>query len=122
VAAGWFPELAAAMRSSRTSGETKSLLLVADAWPSRLRRSAPIEALVICRVSDAGAVGVRTAGRAEALRAVAPSSLLGIHGRRTDSLERLSRLIERVPCYRLDLGGELAPAIAAVEGLLARGA
>jgi hypothetical protein len=115
--AGWFPDLAPHLRGA---GEDKSVVLVADVWPSRLLRSARIAALAICRVTGAATIRVRPATRAEALLAVAPSSLLSVHGRRADSLERLARLVERVPAFRLDLGTDLAAAVAGVDEILAR--
>jgi hypothetical protein len=118
TAASWFPELAPHLTESRSPHEPKSLLLLSDVWPERLRRSAPITALAICRVGEGTVFAVRTATRAEALRAVAPSSLLSIHGRRKDSLDRLARLVERVPCFWLDQGRDLASAGACLDALL----
>jgi hypothetical protein len=81
-----------------------------------------IRAVAYCRVSDAARSRVQPASKAEALLAIAPTSLLQIHGRRRDSLDRLARLVDRVPCFRLELGSDLASIPAAIDEILHRAA
>jgi len=80
--ARWLPELAPHVIDSPTAVEDKSVVLLADVWPSRLQRSTPIDTLAVCRVAETERTCVRPVSRSEALLAVAPSSLLSVHGRR----------------------------------------
>ena len=114
AAAEWFPDLAPHRVDSRSAREPKSVVLLAGAGAARLSRSASVHAVALCRVADEANGRVLPASRAEALLALGPSSLLQIHGRRRDSLERLAQLVQRVPCFRLELGrdpGSVAPRI-----------
>ena len=115
-----FPDLAPHLAASPDPGEVKSLLCLADVCPSRLLRSVPVRAVALCRLVETPVSRVRPASRIEALRAVAPSSLLQIHGRRKDSLDRLTQLVERVPCFWLEQGRHLASVVEGVEEILAR--
>lgn len=115
-----FPELDRHLVASRDASEPKSVVLLADMWPSRLAARVPVRAVALCRVTDAARCRVRPASRAEALLAIGPSSLLQIHGRRRDSLDRLARLVSLVPCFHLDLGCDLASVPSGVEAVLAQ--
>jgi hypothetical protein len=115
-----FPELDGHLVASRRAAEPKSVVLLADMWPSRLVARVPVRAVALCRVTDAERWRVRPASRAEALLAIGPSSLLQIHGRRRDSLDRLARLVSLVPCFHLDLGRDVASAPSGVDAVLAQ--
>jgi hypothetical protein len=120
AAMGWFSELRPHTVESRDPAEPKGVTLLGDVWPGRLRTNVTIRAVAVCRVTGADATQVRPATRARALLAMGPSSLLQIHGRRRDSLDRLARLVESVPCFHLDLGRKLAEVPAAVDDILGR--
>jgi hypothetical protein len=64
---------------------------------------------------------VRPVGAAEALRALAPSTVLqhGHHG--AAGLEMAAELVRRVPAYALDLGDDIAAVAPAIRDLLAAG-
>jgi hypothetical protein len=113
----WFPDAAPFLIDGAGAIEPKSVLLMADWRPSQLRRSAPIRAVAVCRVAPVEHYAIEPLSRPEALLAIAPSSMLEIHGRRRTTLDVLARLVERVPCVRLLLGpdiGRLPDAIPAV--------
>jgi hypothetical protein len=115
-----FSELRPHTVESRDPAEPKGVTLLSDVWPDRLRTDVTVRAVALCRVTSGDASRVRQATRARALLAVGPSSLLQIHGRRRDSLDRLARLVESVPCFHLDLGRNLEGVPAAVDDLLSR--
>ncbi len=113
-----FEELEPHLTESRNTAEPKSVVLVADVWPSQLRAAVPIGAVALCRVGESDTCRVRPATRAAALLALGPSSLLQIHGRRHDSLARMARLVEQVPCFHLELGRDLASVPLAINDIL----
>jgi hypothetical protein len=120
AAADRFPELAPHRVDSRSAREPKSVVLLAGAGAGWLSRSASVRAVALCRVADEASGRVRPASRAEALMALGPSSLLQIHGRRGDSLERLAQLVQRVPCFRLELGRDLGSVAPRIDEILER--
>jgi hypothetical protein len=107
-----FPPLAGhAIRGCRP-GEDKVLIPLSEACPGRLRPSAGIDLLVLPRVTGAIRPTISPASKSQALLRLAPSSLWMVRHARGAGLDSLAGLVERVPCYWLDLGGD-AGAIAA---------
>jgi hypothetical protein len=118
AASAWFPELGPHLLPSRDPAEPKSVVVLADVWPDRLIPAAVIRAVALCRLAATAEPRIRRAGRAEALLALAPSSLLQVHGRRRDSLDYLARLVESVPCFHVELGRDVERARGTAEQLL----
>jgi hypothetical protein len=85
----------------------------------RLRRSAPVTAIVLPRVTGGPTFRLRPASGAEALHALAPTSILRLPQRSRAALGTLSDLVRRVPCYRLELGDDISGVPAAIEELIA---
>jgi hypothetical protein len=98
--------------------EHKWLVHLDDHFPDRLRRSVPLRALALPRVVDSPRSRVRPATRGEALRQIAPSSLLLNFGPQRRGLDRLFRLVERLPAFHLELGRDLIDATERVREIL----
>jgi hypothetical protein len=96
----------------------KTLLLLAEVFPDRLFAHAPIRALVLPRITAGSSVSVRPASKAEALFALAPSSILLRPGAGTAAFEKLARLVDSVPCWQLELGGDVAAIAGAMDEIL----
>jgi hypothetical protein len=100
-----FPELVPHSIPSPEWFETKSLILVAEAMPERVKASVPIRAIALPVLTDAARPNVMPIGRAEALRALAPSTLMQMpFGATADRFAELARLAASVPAFRLELG------------------
>jgi hypothetical protein len=56
----------------------------------------------------------------EALKALAPSTLFQLIGASQKDLRAMAELVRKVPCYRLELGTDLAAIPRAIEQLLLR--
>jgi hypothetical protein len=114
-----FPWLAAHVANrEREPGEKPVLLLAGDAR-LRLVPAMPLRAVVVPRVTGAARPAVRPIAPAEALAALAPSTLFQLPFDRPAALGRLRRLVESCPCWRLEAGPDLAAVATAVAGLLA---
>lgn len=117
-----FPALADAAIEADDPGDDKSLLMVSNVYPEQVERSAEVRALALPRIVDADHSLVRPASKGEALRRIAPSSLLTLLSPGASGLDRLTRLVQQVPCYWLELGRDLDEIPVHVEELLARSA
>jgi hypothetical protein len=107
----------------RYSFEKKHLVLLSQIEFLRFAHAAPIAAVVLPRVRHLPKAELRPASKIEALMALAPSSLLvGDRTRGRESFDKQAKLVEQVPCYRLDLGGSLDEAPRALDKLLAEAA
>jgi hypothetical protein len=106
--------------ATNISSEDKSLLLLSQIYPDQLARSVPIRAIVCPRVVDTSKAKIRPASKSDALLALAPSSLLELPNRGLGcrGFQTLVRLIEKVPCYWLEVGRELNHIPACLRDLL----
>ncbi len=103
-----FTELTPYAIRGKLPEEEKSVIILSQIFPERLERTVPIRALALLRVIDSPKAKLRSASKGEALLALGPSSLLqipnrglGIHG-----FNRLAQLVERVPCFWLEVGSD----------------
>ena len=87
--------------------QEKTLALLSQVFPQQLSRVAPIRALVLPRIAANPSARIRPASKAEALFALAPSSILLRPSSGAATLNKLGRLAEHVPCYWLELAQDL---------------
>ncbi len=102
-----FPQLVPHATLGIPARDDKSVVILSQVFPERLRRVVPIRVLVLPRLGDASESRVRRASKGEALLALGPSSLLQIPSRGMGSFANLAALVERVPVYSLELGRDL---------------
>ena len=116
-----FPELVPHAIPSPEWYETKSLILVAEAFPERVIPSVPIRAIVLPVLGEGQRSSATPIGRAAALRALAPSTLMQMpFGATADRFAELARLTAAVPAFRLDLGRDVRGIAPAVHEVLDR--
>lgn len=115
------PFLLPAVSNSDQVGEEKAVVYVHEEWPLAITSGFPLKALLAPRVTP-GLVESRIVeiSRLEGLAAFAPSTVFQMHTRAKQSLAAMSRLLEHVPCYRLELGSDIPSIPRAVEDLLER--
>ena len=102
-------------------GEEKYVLDLNCHIPERLALSAPIDAVLLPRLSDTGRVAVRPTSPTQGLMALAPSTIYQLPSSRGGSLVPMSELLRQVPTYVLELGGPPDQVPGAIAELLARG-
>lgn len=116
-----FPDIPRGAIADGFPGEEKPILFLAETHPERLRATVPIRALVLLRIRHPH-TEIRRASRAEALRALAASTLHTVVPRPgRDALEKMGALAERVPAFWLQLGpdpGDVAPSLADIVSRL----
>ena len=100
-----FPEIGEVV-SGELPGEDKVLLLPSSRFANRMTRSASIRALVLPRAAHLPHAQITPARKAAALLRLAPSSLLASPQAHRDGLDDIAALVDAIPCYWLDLGGD----------------
>jgi hypothetical protein len=114
-----FPELVPHAIPSPEWYETKSLILVAEAFPERVKPLVPISAIALPVLGETSRSSITPIGRAAALRALAPSTLMQMpFGATADRFAELARLTASVPAFRLDLGRDVRGIAPRVHELL----
>jgi hypothetical protein len=114
-----FPELRDLVLAPSSNDDDKSILALAERFASRLPPpSALISAVLLPRVTSSSTTSLRAASPIDALRELAPSSLLLLPDPGPAAFQAFARMVERVPAYWLDLGGPLESAPPVIAGLL----
>jgi len=117
-----FPKLVPhLLPSERTATTVKRLIQLSDVAADRLRRTARIGAVAITSLGAGPASSIRPVPKAEALLAVAPSSMLRLPISGPALLDRMTQLVDCVPTYRLEVGWDLAGVPPLVSELLGDG-
>jgi hypothetical protein len=99
------------------SVEEKSVFYVAEQFPERMCGGFPLRAIVSPRVQGS-APRVTPLPAAQALAALAPSTLLQLVPARQEALSAMAGLLQRVPTFRLDVAGPVEGLPAVLERLL----
>ena len=103
------------------SGERKQSFSVLDALPGRLAQTTRIVAIGLPRVTAEPVAAARRIAPGEALRRLAPSSILQIPFLETpQAMAAIGRLVRACPCYELTVGPDL-PSIARCVGRILSG-
>lgn len=103
-----FPRLADHAIVSNDPKDDKLLIPMSLSFPTQLRRSANIRAILLPRLGDLAESRLWPASKGEALLRLAPTSLIRQFGPGARGFERLTKLVTQVPSYWLKVGRDLA--------------
>jgi hypothetical protein len=115
---GRFPTLPEARRNTSSVQLEKAIFYMHNYRPKQVALKMPLRAIFIPRIAGKKQSEIRAASAANALMALAPSTVLQLAGAGQSTLENLSSLANRVPAYFLDLGTDLAEVAKAVQYFL----
>ena len=114
-----FPALRSMARPPNHEYEHKHVMYLRQAFSERLVEERPLRALLLPRVVDAVDTTFEKASPLEALRAMAPTSVMYLPRPSRAAFERLTDLVEAVPAYWLNLGRDVGQIPGAVRALIA---
>jgi hypothetical protein len=112
-----FPDLRPLGHAPNHASEDKFVLYLQRSFPQSLQRQVHIHALVLPRVVDRDFAVLRPASRMAALKAIAPTSVMYLPRPNRTAFERLAMLVEKTPCFWLELGRNIDSIPAVVRGL-----
>jgi hypothetical protein len=113
-----FPQLAKHALRGRTPQEDKCLIFLGKIFPELLARSVPITAIALPTVRAMKGARIRPVSKAEAFLALAPSSMAMLPLPTKKRMDRMAALVERVPCFRLEMGPDLDAVPSAVNDII----
>jgi hypothetical protein len=116
-----FPRLAPLVSNKTRLESDKALLFLNQHFPERVCRDLSLKAILMPRVTGRKGEGLRPAGRAEVLLALAPSTLFQLPGAGADCMRTISRIVVSVPGYHLEVGSDLGAIPGVIEELLSDG-
>jgi hypothetical protein len=114
----WFPHLASALDPSAPLEREKVVAFLRDHLPEKLSRGFPVRAILVPRVGGLPDTRLRSVSPAQALTALAPTTLFQVQGQRHTAFRAMSDLVKVVPCFELEVGTDLRQIPAAILGLL----
>ena len=114
-----FPELHAATINADKLDSEKAVVFAGQLENSTLVRGFPLRAILVPRVSGRPRSTWYPISPLAALTGLAPSTIFQLPGAAASGLAAMSRVVERVPAFRIDLGTELDNVPAAIAEVLA---
>ena len=97
----------------------KAVSFLSEGNVYRLARSFELDALIVLASKGRAAPSFRRIGAMEALRAIAPNTLIFFRSN-AHHLAALRDMVSRMTCYALDLSGDIAANPPAIRALLSR--
>ncbi|MBW1786986.1 MAG: hypothetical protein JRK53_10290 [Deltaproteobacteria bacterium] len=113
-----FPHLAKHALRGHTPKEDKCLIYLGRIFPDLLARSVPIRAIALPTVKEMEGARICSVSKAEAFLALAPSSMAMLPLPAKKKMDRMAALVERVPCFRLEMGPDLDAIPSAVNKII----
>lgn len=115
-----FPALAKRAVEPARDEHEKKVIFAHQHFPAQLASSLPVRAVVLPRICGGPHHRFVTISAMEALRGLAPSTLLQVSGYAGRHLQAMAQLVRNVPCYRLELGENYATIPRTIADLIDR--
>jgi hypothetical protein len=113
-----FPELQWTLTNSNAGPEEKADLRLADCVPRQDFVGFPLRAILLPNITGAPGSATRPASPAQAMIALAPTTLLMLYADSSKVFQRIVELVNALPAFRLDLGTDIDRIPMAIEYLL----
>lgn len=113
------PALAPFVRTFDVAEDEKLVIDVAAYRPDSLATGLPVRAVVVPRVGDRSEARISRCSGAQALLAMAPTTMLQLP-QTGSGLDGMGQLLRRVPTYELELGTDLISGPRAISTLLGK--
>ena len=115
------PHLLPLASNPETLDREKAVFYVQEQFPDQTTSGFPLRAILVPTVhADRREHRITEASRAAAFAALAPSTILQLHTAGSDVFAMMSRLIQQVPCYGIELGSDIASIPETIAEFLAR--
>jgi hypothetical protein len=112
------PRLAPAFEPPIPCAGSKSVIYLAEHEPAALMSSAALKAIVVPSIGTGASCNAHPISGMQALRALAPSTVLQLAGNRAQSLARIATSLRGLPCWKLELGADPAAAQGALQAII----
>ena len=117
---GLLPNLLPLLSNADRLESEKAVIYVHRHFPRQTTIGFPLAAVLVPRVrAERRESAIVETSRAAAFGALAPSTILQLHTADASVFRAMSKLVERVPCYGLELGSDIAAIPRAIHDFLA---
>jgi hypothetical protein len=114
-----FPRLRPIQSTLPYANADKAVCFLAESFVEQIVPELPLKAMLLPTIRSSGRTRLHEISPAAALLTVGPSTALQLTGDRNLCLPHLREVVRQVPCYRLEVGPEIAEAPALIADLLA---
>lgn len=101
-----FPLLASALSNAERLDSEKGLYFLHRCFPEQVSRGFPLRAIFLPRVTNSQETRLQKVSPSLSLRALAPSTIFQLPGAGQQAFSTLSRLVQRLPSYVLEVGSD----------------
>lgn len=113
-----FPHLEPLISNPERQHGDKAMIYLQDAYPDKLLPGFPLKAVLLPRVTGLPTTRITPMPRLEALQPILVSTMRQLIGANERDFKAITRLIGKLPCYRLDAGTDLDGVTRAIHDLL----
>ncbi len=114
-----FPELTSQLTEGMRRADGKSVFFLHRHLPLKIISGFPLRALLFPQVARSAETFLTPLSSAQALRFLAPNTLLQLPGDKNPSFQFLTQLVRRVPSFLLKAGNSIAGIPPVIENLIA---
>lgn len=101
------PFLAAAISNRDRLDSEKALYFINDHFPEKILTRFPIRAVLVPRITGKTDTSLTATSAVAALASLAPSTMLQLPGAGKEACQIMMQVLQKVPCYYLELGTDL---------------
>ena len=114
-----FPELKEKVWNKNFHDPEKGIIFLGDFFPEQIKTISELRAILIPKITGKE-TRIVPASKMQALLAIAPTTLLQLPWAETSKVSAFKSIIEKLPCYFLELGPEIRKNSEVVKEFLAR--
>lgn len=115
-----FPRLQKAHSTNSYADADKMLYFFADAFANQIFPSLPLKAMLLPTIGTSSTSRAHEISPAAALLALGPSTIFQLTGQKQQAFQHLGQLVRQLPCYRLELGPDIAQTPVLITEILAK--
>lgn len=101
------PSMLSCLSNAERTDTEKGLIFLHEHYPGKIAKSFPVKGILLPRITGGRETRVRKISPAEALKALAPSTLFQLAGAGRETFRRLGEFVKQVPGYVMEFGAEL---------------
>ena len=113
-----FPHLSPLVSNTDRMENDKAVLFLNQYFPEQVCRGFPLKAILLPQITNEKKTRLRPASAGATLTALAPSTLLQLPGAGMEAIKTMSKLVNQVPGYILELGTDITQIPEVIQNLL----
>jgi hypothetical protein len=118
----YLPELQSKLHNTDRRHDEKAVVFTHEHFPRQVCRSRVLHAIVIPRVTSSASSRISPLKAVSAYLALSPTTVFQLPGAKQAALTFLKQLVERLPCYQLELGPDPGQTSALIRRFIERSA